>query len=156
MSTHRIRPFVMPSALGVILACALIAPQAAQQAAPQAPPVVKQKTMDPVPSVQGRSNFVAYCASCHGLDGKGQGPVAPALKMPVPDLTTIAKRKGKFDNIALERVIAGDDKMPAAHGSLEMPVWGPIFRNTVGNASATLRIRNLVKYLETIQVHPTE
>jgi len=31
-------------------------------------------------SVEGVDLYRAYCASCHGKDGKGHGPVAPALK----------------------------------------------------------------------------
>ena len=50
-----------------------------------------------IASMEGKDLFRAYCASCHGMDAKGNGPVAPALKAPVPDLTTLAKRnRGVF------------------------------------------------------------
>lgn len=152
MESHRHHPLTLLATLSVATFVVAFAVVAAVQ---DVPPTVRKKAMDPVPSVQGRYNFVAYCASCHGPDGKGQGPVVPALKVPVPDLTTITRRHGKFDAIAIERVITGEDRVPAAHGSLDMPVWGPIFKGTVGNASATLRLRNLVKYLQTIQQNPT-
>lgn len=151
METRPSGPVALLASLALVVAGAL----GALHAAAQDTPTVKQKALDPVPSVQGRYNYVAYCASCHGPDGKGQGPAAPALKVMVPDLTTIARRAGKFDAIAVERIIAGDDRMPPAHGSLDMPVWGPMFRNTVGNASATLRLRNLVSYLKSIQAPAT-
>lgn len=152
MESPRQHPLTL---LSILTAATCVMAFAGLAAVQEVPPTVRQKAMDPVPSVQGRYNFVAYCASCHGPDGKGHGPVVPALKQPVPDLTTITRRHGKFDAIAIERVIAGEDRMPAAHGSLEMPVWGPVFKGTVGNASATLRMRNLVKYLQSIQQNPT-
>lgn len=152
MASHRHHPLTVLPTLTAATCFVAIAVLAAVQ---DAPPTVRKKPMDPVPLVDGRSNFVAYCASCHGLDGKGQGPVVPALKQPVPDLTTITRRHGKFDAIAIERVIAGADRMPPAHGSLEMPVWGPIFKGTVGSTSAALRLRNLVRYLQASQQSPT-
>jgi hypothetical protein len=39
--------------------------------------------------------------------------------------------------------------MTPAHGSVEMPVWGPIFRQ-LGNEQ--LRIVNLRKHVESLQV----
>ena len=105
-------------------------------------------------SLAGRDLFDFYCASCHGRDGKGGGRVAPALKTSPPDLTTLTERnKGTFPAAMVEDVIRGGTQSPkAAHGSSEMPVWGPIFkgldtRNEVNEA----RIENLVKYIESIQ-----
>jgi hypothetical protein len=70
----------------------------------------------------------------------------------VPDLTTIARRNGgKFDEVAIARVISGKDKPRAAHGTDEMPIWGPVFRSMQGDAGASLRITNLMKYLRSIQ-----
>jgi mono/diheme cytochrome c family protein len=100
----------------------------------------------------GKENFTAYCAVCHGNDAKGNGPAAPALKGPIPDLTTIAKRNaGKFDAVAMQRVVSGVDKPRPAHGTVDMPIWGPVFRNTQGDQATTLRVTNLVKYLESLQ-----
>lgn len=101
----------------------------------------------------GKEMYNAYCASCHGVDGKGDGPAAPALKTPPSDLTTLAaKNGGKFPgaHIAIE-IQAGP--MTAAHGSKEMPVWGPIFMTFAGHSAAQtqLRVTNLTKYLESIQ-----
>src|ERR1700674_202975 len=39
----------------------------------------------------GKNMFLNYCASCHGVDGKGNGPAAAALKPAPTDLTTLAK-----------------------------------------------------------------
>ena len=32
----------------------------------------------------GKSEFQSSCASCHGTDAKGQGPVSDQLKIPLP------------------------------------------------------------------------
>jgi hypothetical protein len=41
-----------------------------------------------------------------------------------------------------------------AHGTVEMPVWGPMFdlMNRNNQAQSKVRINNLVRYLESIQV----
>jgi mono/diheme cytochrome c family protein len=133
----------------VVLA-ATVPPVAAQG---QAKPEIKTVPCAAIVSVEGKDNYAAYCAVCHGADGKGNGPATPALKGPVPDLRTIAKRHGgKFDAIAIERVVSGKDKLPAAHGTVEMPMWGPVFRTAeIDSAITTIRLQNLVKYLQSIQ-----
>ena len=101
----------------------------------------------------GKEMYLAYCASCHGADGKGNGPTALALKTPPTDLTQIsAKNGGNFPDAHIMQVIKGDT-MTAAHGNKEMPVWGPVFLLMGGNdtAQVQLRIRNLTRYLASIQ-----
>ena len=102
----------------------------------------------------GKEMYTAYCASCHGADGKGDGPAAPALKMPATNLTTLAvKNGGTFPAAHVATEIQGGAVAPA-HGSKDMPVWGPVFMTMGGHsaAQAQLRIRNLTNYLESIQV----
>ena len=42
--------------------------------------------------------------------------------------------------------------MPAAHGSRDMPVWGPIFRSLdSSDARNRVRIANIVDYVASIQ-----
>jgi mono/diheme cytochrome c family protein len=128
--------------------------QAATQAqAQQAPPTVKRVTAQPISSVQGKDSFEAYCAVCHGKAGKGDGPAAPAMKTPVADLTMIAKKNGgKFNPMAVKDMIKGADREMAAHGSKDMPIWGPVFRSFQGDPNiAELRVNNLVSYIESIQ-----
>ncbi|HSW51455.1 MAG TPA: cytochrome c [Bryobacteraceae bacterium] len=96
----------------------------------------------------------AYCASCHGLDGRGRGPAAAAMKRPPTDLTTLARRNGgKFPEARVYQSIEGDAEL-AAHGSREMPVWGTAFRTMGGSdeASVKLRVRNLTRYIESLQL----
>ena len=72
--------------------------------------------------------FRRYCASCHGVDGRGHGPASVALKHGAPDLTRISQRNGgTFPFRRVKEIIEGNESGPLAHGSREMPVWGPIF-----------------------------
>lgn len=107
-----------------------------------------------ISSLYGRDLFEFYCAACHGRDGHGGGPVVPALRVPPPDLTTIATRnRGAFPHARVESLVTGDqvDLMPA-HGSTDMPVWGPIFRGLDADDTMNkVRIANLVGYIESIQ-----
>ncbi len=104
-------------------------------------------------AASGQEMYVSYCASCHGRDGRGQGPAAPALRSAPPDLTTLARRNnGKLPADHVYSVLVGKSEL-SAHGSADMPVWGPIFRR-LGHGSVGeehLRATNLTKYLESIQ-----
>lgn len=134
--------------LAVAFAGMLVVPYRADAQTPQ----IKEVPATAIASVDGRDSFGAYCAACHGRDAKGNGPAAPALKGPIPDLTTIARRNaGKFDAMAIQRVISGSDKARPAHGAPEMPIWGPVFRGVQSDAAASVRLANLVRFLESIQ-----
>ena len=72
----------------------------------------------------GKSEFQSSCASCHGTDGKGNGPVSEQLKVPPPDLTMLAKKNGGvFPTNAAYEIIYGLKTLPA-HGTRDMPIWG--------------------------------
>jgi mono/diheme cytochrome c family protein len=109
-----------------------------------------------IKSLDGRDLFRFYCATCHGATGTGDGPAASALKNAPPNLTLLARSGGGlFPRERIRATIAGDDsaKPASAHGSREMPVWGPIFRALdPDDRYAAVRIDNLVKFLESIQV----
>lgn len=111
------------------------------------------ETIRLIPSLEGPELYVAYCAVCHGADGKGFGPMQQVLKSPLPDLTHIARRNhGKFPTQRVERIISGEEELTPAHGSREMPLWGPIFSEIVWDRDlGRVRIHNLAKYLESIQ-----
>ena len=103
-------------------------------------------------SLQGADIFRSYCASCHGRDGKGDGPVASALNTKVPDLTTIAQRRGGvFPEKWVRELIAGDPSV-VAHGNREMPIWGPVFHQIQNDQDyGEVRMRNLTDYLRSLQ-----
>ena len=113
-----------------------------------------EKTPAPyTPPDSGKDMYKAYCASCHGLDGKGSGPAAAAMKAPLPDLTLLAKKNGgKFPADHVAAVIQGDTNSPS-HGSAEMPVWGPVFMHVSQHHTAVVqqRVRNLSEYIQSIQ-----
>jgi mono/diheme cytochrome c family protein len=106
-----------------------------------------------IPSMAGGDIFRFYCASCHGREGKGDGPVAAALNRRPPDLTTIARRNGgRFPTDRVERFVTGDREPTLAHGSADMPVWGPIFQALdPQDRMNRIRIENVVAFIESIQ-----
>lgn len=112
------------------------------------PPIQDQGTAIPV---AGGEIFRNHCASCHGVSGNGDGPVARALKTKVPQLTTLARRNhGTFPTDRVRTVIAGGDG--PAHGSREMPVWGPIFHQIDNDRDlGYVRLQNVTEYLKSIQ-----
>jgi mono/diheme cytochrome c family protein len=105
-----------------------------------------------IESLKGPDLFRAHCSPCHGADGKGGGPVASVLNSAVPDLTKIQKRNGGiFPEQRVRKVILGDDVM-VAHGSREMPIWGPIFHQVEQDRDyGNVRVKNLIEYLKSIQ-----
>lgn len=104
-------------------------------------------------NAEGRRLFQAYCASCHGIEGRGNGPMAEELRKPVPDLTKYtARNSGVFPSERLRQIIDGRDV--SSHGSREMPVWGDAFRVSregLDSAAVNARIDALVKYIGAIQ-----
>ena len=130
-------------------ALALVFFAAGQPIPPQADNV---QTQMPAPAA-GKQTYREYCASCHGEDGRGMGPAASALKTPPSDLTTLAKRHaGKFPEDYVAEILR-IGKPIQAHGSSDMPVWGPIFnaRDNFNEFAVRQRIKNLCAYLATLQ-----
>lgn len=97
--------------------------------------------------------YMHYCAACHGANGKGLGPSAEALRTPPSDLTTLSKRhEGKFPYEYVTSVLRFGTRI-VAHGSSDMPIWGPIFGSmeNYNEAAVRERIRKLCEYLASIQ-----
>ncbi len=97
--------------------------------------------------------YKAYCAACHGPDGKGGGPAAGALKIPPTDLTLLSKNNGgKYPSMRVSSSIRGESATPA-HGSKEMPVWGELFWSVSSGHESEVqqRVANLTKYIESLQ-----
>src|ERR1035437_3536993 len=85
------------------------------------PPVIQKTPAGRTSASSGQEMYRAYCAACHGTDGKGDGPTSAALKTRPSDLTDLAKRNaGKFLELSVFGTINGDLRI-TAHGSKDMP-----------------------------------
>jgi mono/diheme cytochrome c family protein len=124
----------------------------------QTRPVVDQ-VLPPSYIPSGQTMFQQYCASCHGADGKGGGPMASRLKTPPSDLTTLVKRRAtvppydrKFPTEYVKNILEFGPGS-TAHGSSDMPAWGPIFRyfDNQNERAVQQRIKNLCDYLASVQ-----
>jgi mono/diheme cytochrome c family protein len=133
--------------LASLLLAGAAAAAAGQRTGSQPPPLG-------APSFSGADIFGFYCASCHGIDARGGGPVAAALKAPPPDLTQLSRRNGGvFPRQRIEMFVTSGRTDAPAHGTSDMPVWGPIFRALdQSDTLATVRVENVVRYLESLQV----
>jgi mono/diheme cytochrome c family protein len=151
VKTWKLKTWLMICLQGLVLLGGLLA--AAHTPADGKSPQAKDQPAGPlIHSLQGPDLYRSYCASCHGLDAQGNGPVASALTAKVPDLTTIAQRNGgTFPRDRVRRIIAGDEGI-TAHGSREMPVWGPIFHQVEEDRDyGNIRLKNLAEYLQSLQ-----
>lgn len=140
------RVAVCSSTLLLVLACN--AGTATHQLAPPA----RTSDQSAILPLDGAKIFRNYCATCHGVKGNGDGPVASALKTKVPPLTTLTQRNGgTFPAARVRSVIAGD-KVLTSHGSREMPIWGPIFHQIDNDQDlGYVRLQNVTDYLNTLQ-----
>ena len=149
----RMAACVLLASLGVAL---VLVPRGARGAEAQGVGAAGQQSTRLIRSVEGRDLFRAYCASCHGADGKGRGPGAASLKTRVADLTVLAANNGGvFPATRVRTAIMGEEVI-ASHGSREMPVWGPIFHQIEADVDrGDVRLENLVTYLQSIQSIPS-
>jgi mono/diheme cytochrome c family protein len=142
---------IQPATRSFVLTAALLF-SAAGFAPAQNKPVKKAPIQHTSPA-SGEEMYKSYCAACHGKDAKGTGPAAADLKQQPADLTTLAKRHdGKFPEDYVTSVLRFGVKAPA-HGSSDMPTWGPLFSSVSGPdpAIVNMRITNLVHYIESLQ-----
>jgi mono/diheme cytochrome c family protein len=104
-------------------------------------------------AASGKRTYMHYCASCHGVDARGNGPAAFVLKTTPPDLTTLAKRHdGKFPYTYVSNVLRFGTRI-LSHGSSDMPIWGPIFGSldNYDEVAVRKRIKDLSDYLASLQ-----
>ncbi len=125
-----------------------------QAPAPKLPEPQPPASQSPAQAVSGSYTFKTYCATCHGVDGKGDGPLAESLRFTPPDLTLIAKRNGgEFPAEKIQRIVDGRNPMKG-HGGPDMPVWGDAFRNAdtgYDDAHVREKIRVVVEHLKSLQ-----
>ena len=107
-------------------------------------------------AMSGQDLYRRFCASCHGIEGRGDGPVAASLRVEVPDLTQTAHRlQGTQGRDRLVRIIDGR-YIIGAHGVRLMPVWGEdLARLEIGNPdaerSSQIIIGRLADYVAALQ-----
>lgn len=105
---------------------------------------------EPAAPLHAEAAYGRYCASCHGPQGRGDGPAAGAMVPPPTDLT--ASRLGLG---ALMEVIDGRRSV-RAHGSAAMPVWGEVFEQQLAGDDRQHRqvlreIQALAEYVQRLQ-----
>lgn len=152
MSTQRVLAKVALAAIAsIILAVTLHFPLKGFQKQEEGKGLPQEK--DGIQLMEGFPVFQAYCAACHGRDAKGDGPAASSFKTKLPDLTRISQRNGGiFPFYRVQRYISGADLVKSAHGSRDMPVWGPIFDDiSWDGAPGSIRIYNLTRYIQSLQ-----
>ena len=126
--------------------------------------VIKQvpMTYKDVALKNGHELYDHLCAVCHGVTGKGDGPAAPALSNPVPDLTQFGAQTASNYHAQLERVISGTDR--TVHKDIVgMPLWFTEFqyvrRDKFGHPRsmyADLKIHSLAEYVEELTLAATD
>jgi mono/diheme cytochrome c family protein len=106
----------------------------------------------------GKREFQRSCATCHGVDGKGDGPSAGVLNVKPTDLTQLSKRHGGTFLFwqTYDKIEGSKDFVIRGHGSREMPIWGDRFRldrdtNQEYQMGVRGRLLSLVYYLQSIQ-----
>ncbi len=107
--------------------------------------------------IDGRTAYLENCASCHGTNGMGDGPVARGLAVAPPDLTTITARNGGvFPTDQVMSTIDGLDR--GQHFSASMPEFGAgdlgdtvIVENEGIGTPVPLKLLVLTEYLQSIQ-----
>jgi len=108
----------------------------------------------------GKNEYQKHCAVCHGVSGKGDGIYADLLKSGtvVANLTELSKKNGGvFPFARVSDTI--ENGMPGAHGTKEMPIWGPRYRIEAGQslydeyseAYVRARILALTEYIYSLQ-----
>lgn len=111
----------------------------------------------------GQADYERYCASCHGLEGTGHGPMRAVLTLAPTDLTALSRlNEGVFPLERVVKRIDGRDPL-VAHGS-PMPVYGAFFDQGKGvtlemprgeKIMTTQPVADLVAYIKDLQA-PTD
>lgn len=149
-STFRVLAFRTFVLAGVVCLLAALA-----AGGPQGP-----DSVEGAKAAYGKTIYRVYCASCHGVDGAGDGKLAQYLNVKPADLTRVEVRNGGvFPEERLVRIIDGREDV-AGH-SADMPVWGDAFQKTdaleneppeVREAEVARKIESLIAYLRSIQL----
>ncbi len=110
----------------------------------------------------GKMEYQSNCASCHGVQGKGDGVNKPYLTKSPTDLTTLAKQNGGVFPFARAYEVIDGRQEVKGHGSRDMPVWGydysvkaaEYYMDVPYDAETYVRARilALIEYINRLQV----
>lgn len=109
-------------------------------------------------AAEGKKIFQFHCATCHGLEATGNGPMAAALLVQPTNLTRLAAtNNGAFPITRVIMRIDGRDPL-VSHGS-SMPIFGEFFegydvaiRTETGQPIMTSKpVIDLMAWLEEVQ-----
>jgi len=117
------------------------------EAAAKAPPRIVLAPIARVDRIDGALLYGAYCAQCHGEQGRADGPLAAHLGVAVPDLTGLADERGAFDRRAVRAAVARRAMVPHA----DAEPWRDVLADSYGDRTAERMLNALVRYVETLQ-----
>lgn len=107
----------------------------------------------------GSDEYRLSCLNCHGVGGKGNGPMAEFLIKKPSDLTVLSKNnKGEYPFLRVYQTIDGRVQVPG-HGDRDMPIWGMRYLEEDamrygsfgGEDVVRARILQLVYYIQLLQ-----
>jgi mono/diheme cytochrome c family protein len=111
------------------------------------------------PVRKGQQLYRMHCASCHGVAGRGDGPLAEYLTVPPANLAVIAARnRGVFPTEIVHRIVDGR-RVLKTHGDSTMPIWGDAFSlsgSPDADKATAEKIRAVVAHVESLQQRPGE
>jgi mono/diheme cytochrome c family protein len=147
--------YLNPVLVTAVCVVALLVKGEAQARQPEEPPNAPASQ----PTFTGRDVFKDYCAVCHGMSARGDGPLADSMKRRPPDLTVLATQNGGvFPAEQVRKIIDGRDPVPG-HGGPDMPVWGRAFKaSRLGSSEESVKsvIDALVQHVESLQQKPAQ
>lgn len=140
----------------IALLATLISASTSLALAQESIPKIKPMPIQPTSPASGEQMYATYCAVCHGTKGTGNGPAAPAMKLPPTDLTMLSQKNGGVFPSAHVSTVLQFGVQTTAHGSSQMPIWGDLMSTLHGTGpdNSTVvhqRIVNLTNYLKQIQ-----
>lgn len=117
-------------------------------------PKIKMVPITNHPVDAGKEMYSSYCAPCHGEDGKGYGPAAPALKKAVPDLTSLSARNdGQYPKHLVFTLLSQHSALHPKVDS-DMPDWYRAFASLDRSCpvKSDMRARSIDRHVKTLQL----
>ena len=152
--SHNLTVWKLLSGGALVMALTLPMPAHAQNTS--STPKIKHQEISYVSPASGKQMYEAYCATCHGVNGKGTAAAVTALTPPPTDLTLLSSHNaGQFPAYRIRDLLLDQDPDHDRAGD-SMPVWAPAFKSLQRDHPdlVRLRVQNLVAYLETMQASP--